>query len=82
VSGRLHALYADVVAELLSDPTASANQIDARLRAARKRYWRNDVLAAVRNLRSLPTTPESARGPGRSQNGSVPFVQPRGEVKP
>jgi hypothetical protein len=60
-----HQLYADVVGELRVEPTASANEIDRRLRAAGAGRWRNDVLEAVRLLRSLPGVAQSGRGPGR-----------------
>jgi hypothetical protein len=68
---RLHRVYADVADELVRHPTASANEIDRMFRAAAKGYWRNDVLRAVLVLRKLPTTPQSALGPGRPQK-SVP----------
>lgn len=65
MSGPLHDLYEAVAAELRADAGASANEIDRRLRANGTGFWRNDVLKAVRTLRTVPGVPQSGRGPGR-----------------
>jgi hypothetical protein len=76
VSGR-HDLYPAVIAEMIRTPGASANEIDKRLRAAGHGRCRNDILRAVKTLRSLPGVALSTRGPGRPQTGRVPFSRGR-----
>lgn len=65
MNGRdVHRVYAAVRNELCAEPTVSGNEVDRRLRAAGSGFWRNDVLEAVRVLRSMPGIPPG-RGPGR-----------------
>jgi hypothetical protein len=66
-------LYADVAGMLAAFPTLSANEIDRRLRAAGRGRNRNDVLRAVRTLRTIPGVAASTRGPGRPETAGRPF---------
>lgn len=79
---RSHDLYGDVAALLAVEPTLSANVIDRRLRTSGHGLNRNDVLRAVRTLRTIPGVAQSARGPGRPENAAIPFFRSRERAEP
>jgi hypothetical protein len=74
---RVLVLLADVDAALAVDPTATANEICARLRASGLGHRRAETLSAVLALRTFRGHPEPRRGPGRPQRGREPFSQGR-----